>query len=66
LSGTCPPGWTRLTTDDKAWMTWEYYSGVLAQMFASFAVDDLSDTPVTFAVKALGTRTGISAPPSGT
>jgi predicted dehydrogenase len=54
--GACPPGWTRLTTDDQAWMTWEYSSGVLAQMFASFAVDDLSDTPVTFAVKALGTR----------
>lgn len=53
--GTCAPGWDTLTTDDQAWMTWEYDSGAVAQLFASFAVDDLSADPVTFAVKALGT-----------
>jgi predicted dehydrogenase len=54
--GACPPGWATLATDDQAWMTWEYSSGALAQMFASFAVDDMSDTPATLAVKALGTK----------
>jgi predicted dehydrogenase len=54
--GTCPPGWATLTTDDQAWMTWEYGSGALAQMFASFAVDDLSDAPGNLSVKALGTK----------
>lgn len=54
--GTCRPGWATLATDDQAWMTWEYASGALAQMFGSFAVDDLSDSPGTFSVKALGTK----------
>lgn len=54
--GVSRPGWQQLTTDDQAWMTWEYANGALAQLFASFAVDDLSPNPVTFAVKALGTR----------
>jgi myo-inositol 2-dehydrogenase / D-chiro-inositol 1-dehydrogenase len=54
--GTCAPGWETLTTDDQAWMTWEYDTGSVAQLFASFAVDDLSADPATFAVKALGTR----------
>jgi predicted dehydrogenase len=54
--GTSRPGWTTLTTDDQAWMTWEYSTGALAQMFGSFAVDDLSDAPGTFVVKALGTK----------
>lgn len=53
--GTCVPGWDELTSDDQAWMTWEYDNGSVAQLFASFAVDDLSSDPVTFAVKALGT-----------
>lgn len=54
--GAVAPGWQTLTTDDQAWMTWEYDHGAVAQLFASFAVDDLSDSPVTFSVKALGTR----------
>jgi predicted dehydrogenase len=58
--GTSRPGWTTLTADDQAWMTWEYSNGALAQMFGSFAVDDLSDAPGTFSVKALGTK-GTSA-----
>ena len=37
-------------------MTWEYANGAIAQLFGSFAVDDLSDSPATVAIKALGTR----------
>lgn len=54
--GVSPPAWKTLSTDDQAWMAWEYASGTTALMFASFAVDDTSADPVTFSVKVLGTE----------
>lgn len=53
--GRTATGWENLTTDDQAWMTWEYANGALAQLFGSFAVDDLSADPVNFGIKVLGT-----------
>ena len=53
--GQCAPAWEHLTSDDQAWMTWEYADGAIAQLFGSFAVDDLSSDPVNFGIKALGT-----------
>lgn len=54
--GTSAPAWERLAADDQAWMVWEYGSGALAMLYATFAVDDLGPDPWTFSVKALGTH----------
>lgn len=57
-AGAARPAWAELTSDDQAWMTWEYDDGeqptATAHLFASYAVDDLGADPQTFAVKALG------------
>ncbi len=53
--GRAATGWDNLATDDQAWMTWEYESGAIAQLFGTFAVDDLSSDPVNFGIKVLGT-----------
>lgn len=54
--GTSATAWLRLTSDDQAWMVWEYDGGSLAMLYATFAVDDLGPDPWTFTVKALGTQ----------
>jgi predicted dehydrogenase len=53
--GVSKPAWRELETDDQAWMVWEYGTGATALLFASFAVDDMSAEPLTFATKTLGT-----------
>lgn len=53
--GVSTTGWSRLDSDDQAWMVWEYDDGTLAMLYGTFAVDDLGPDPGTFSVKALGT-----------
>jgi predicted dehydrogenase len=55
-AGISPPAWKRHTAEDQAWMAWDYASGATAQLFCSFAMDDHSNSPATFIVKALGTN----------
>lgn len=56
FGGRAVPGWSKLTADDQAWMVWEVGPRTVAQLFASFAVDDNTSDPWTFVVKVLGTE----------
>jgi predicted dehydrogenase len=58
FAGRAAPGWEKLVSDDQAWMIWEYEPRTVAQLFASFAVDDDTSDPWTFTVKVLGTNGG--------
>lgn len=55
-AGTSTPGWERHTAEDQAWMAWDYNSGACAQLFCSFAMEDVSHSPATFVMKVLGTQ----------
>jgi predicted dehydrogenase len=57
-AGRAAPSWKKLLCDDQAWMVWEYEPGTVAQLFASFAVDDDTSDPWTFTVKLLGANGG--------
>jgi predicted dehydrogenase len=57
-AGRADPGWKKLAGDDQAWMVWEYEPRTVAQLFASFAMDDDTSDPWTFTVKVLGTGGG--------
>lgn len=57
-AGEMSPAWESLSHSDQAWMTWVYHrsgGSTSAHLFATFAVDDLSDSPQTLSMKALGT-----------
>ena len=58
FAGRAEPAWRSLSTDDQAWMVWEYPPRGVAHLFASFAVDDDTADPWTFVVKVLGTNGG--------
>jgi predicted dehydrogenase len=55
-AGTSTPGWKAYTEEDQAWMAWDYDDGACAQMFCSFAMEDVGHQPATFVVKVLGTE----------
>jgi predicted dehydrogenase len=55
-ASTSTPGWEHHTAEDQAWMAWDYASGATAQLFCSFAMEDVSHCPATFMVKVLGTE----------
>jgi len=57
-AGEMSPAWMSLDSSDQSWMTWAYHhsgGSTSAHLFATFAVDDLSDSPQTLSMKALGT-----------
>jgi predicted dehydrogenase len=58
FAGRATPSWEKLVSDDQAWMIWEYDPRTVAQLFASFAMDDGTSDPWTFSVKVLGTNGG--------
>jgi len=55
-AGVHPGAWERHPAEDQAWMAWEYADGSSAFLFATFAADDNSADPWTFAVKVIGTE----------
>jgi predicted dehydrogenase len=55
-AGASTPAWVVHEAEDQAWMTWEYETGEVAHLSASFAVGDDSADPWSFVVKALGTE----------
>ena len=55
VAGAPTTGWMEHPEEDQAWMTLDYGSATV-HAFASFAVDDMSNSPWTFIVKILGTR----------
>jgi predicted dehydrogenase len=57
-AGRAAPRWEKLVCDDQAWMVWEYEPRTVAQLFASFALDDDTSDPWTFTVKLLGANGG--------
>jgi predicted dehydrogenase len=73
-AGTSTPAWKHHITEDQAWMSWDYDGGACAQLFCSFAMEDVSHCPATFIMKVLGTegtaamdwRTAIFARPLAT
>ncbi len=59
-AGRARPAWKTISSDDQAWMVWEYEPRAVAQLFASFAIDDDTSDPWTFVVKYLGTSGGVT------
>lgn len=57
--GTTNTAWECLSSDDQAWMAWTYDSGALALHYATFGADDMTSSPVSFTVKALGSAGSI-------
>jgi predicted dehydrogenase len=55
-AGTSTPGWKVHAAEDQAWMAWDYDDGACAQLFCSFAMEDVGHAPATFVVKVLGTE----------
>jgi predicted dehydrogenase len=55
-AGRMTPDWVALPQEDQAWMTWEYANGCSVHLFCSLAVDDNTNDPWMFVVKALGTQ----------
>ncbi len=54
FAGRAEPAWRSLSTDDQAWMVWEYPPRGVAHLFASFAVDD--DTAESLDLCSQGAR----------
>ena len=54
FAGRARPAWKTISSDDQAWMVWEYEPRAVAQLFASFAIDDDTSDPWTFVVKVPG------------
>lgn len=73
-AGISAPAWRYHTAEDQAWMSWDYDGGACAQLFCSFAMEDVGHCPATFLMKVLGTdgtaamdwRTAIFARPLAT
>lgn len=55
IAGAPPTAWERHPYEDQAWLTMDY-GRATAHAFATFAVDDMSNSPWTFVVKLLGTQ----------